>query len=191
MLRSWAYRTIPTGGTCPAFFSTFASAPAAPTTDSNGDPIGTVAWVLASGDGKLFKAGDHIFAWKVSNTTQKPDVITDVLSISTDTLTVRAYVNPASALAIADWIILSQDCTSVALESNPSNTHEVGVGTGPLLNLTTGYQLVTRALAAPVSGLAPTQVSISAIFGGNPTATSEYFLVGTSGEKFLPSYLYV
>ena len=90
----------------------------------------------------------------------------------------------ANAYTTSSFVQLSLSINNVYIETKAGNTGIIFVGSNPAVSSSTGAYGITAIGFVP-AGVAPTWFSSAETMGNNPDASGDYWVVGTSGDKYM------
>lgn len=159
-------------------FGTTLSAAFVPTTDGLGQPMPTQVIPVVD-DALPWEKNDEIIVVETDGTKSEN---ARIVSIGAGSLTVTAlkFTHASGAR-----VILNVNMASLYIQRRAGDAGALGVGTKRDAALGTGLHLMVRL--ETVAAGQPVEVFNSNIFGANPGSSSEYWVVGTINDVYLPS----
>ena len=181
MNRTFKYFTLAVTGTPQPAFGTTLSAAFVPTTDGLGNP--TLGQVVAVTDADLpWERNDQVIVVEADGSLLEGASIIDIDTVGgTLTLSSLRFAHAAGAR-----VILNNNCTAVYVQGVDGAAGDIGIGTSRALNATTGRKMIALLKKVPAT-TQPPDFSSANVMGLNPASTSEYWIVGTNPDKYLPS----
>ena len=169
--RTWKTTALGGAAAQPAFGS-FLSGPS---------PVGGP---LSLFDASQFIVSDPIFVIETDGTLPDRGVVN---SITGNVLGVQGLSNAHNSNA---WVIVDRPTPAVYIQRNDPQTGNMGIGNKWNCSLATGQSLIT-ILYPQATGNQPIAITDKVNFGDHVGSSADYWVVGTAGDAFLPSFGYI
>lgn len=132
-------------------------------------------------DTTLFQVGDWVLLIEVGGTNREKANITEILDATHMTLrgTLLAH-------AVGAWVAFDNSTNSPYVETKLGNAAQMMLASDYDANMTTGLHCVAT-LPAVATGF-PSFVGTSRPGSFNPEAGGNYWIIGTAGDSYLPSF---
>jgi len=177
--RSFSYQSIQSTNVPQPLFGSWIAAAAGPS-------AGNVNVQL--GSSSQFQVGDRVFIQDVLGTVstmERPQVVA-VPDGTHVTLSSLLFARTGGAIGTGDYISVFAKTNAFYIQTKDGNTAAAFVGDSPL-SRNTGVRCISK-LVQVAAGLQPVDFS-STIYGlGNSLDVSQFFVVGTATDQYLPSF---
>jgi len=177
--------TIQAGGTPQPLVGTWITAGISPPTP---DSAGNTLTNIAVNDSSMFKDKHGDYAYIVSAALTLPERVL-VQSVPDGThITVRNLQNTRTggAFGAGDFVSLSLAVNSCYVQCTPANAAILYIGSQGIVKAT--YVNVIAILQPSGAAIQPFEFSDTRYYGPNPSASSDFWIDGTTGDGYLPSF---
>lgn len=176
MQRAFKYMTIlNTNVAQPMYFTTLTNAiPVSTQLDQ------TVKKIVVA-DTTLFFVGDWVLLVEVGGTNKEKVNITEIVDATHMTVRGSTLAHAAGA-----WVAFDSSTNSPYVETKLGNAATMMLATDYDANMTTGFHCVA-SLPAVAAGF-PSFVSTVRPGSFNPESGGNYWIIGTTGDSYLPSF---
>lgn len=176
MQRAFKYMAIlNTNVAQPMYFTTLTAAVAAST-----DPDTQVKKVVVA-DTTLFLVGDWVLLVEAGGTNKEKANIVEIVDATHMTLR-----GTSLAHAVGAWVAFNSSTNSPYVETKLGNAASMMLATDYDANMTTGLRCVAT-MPAVATGT-PSSVSTARPGSFNPEGGGNYWIIGTAGDSYLPSF---